>query len=245
MQELIQIVMPVFNERENIRGVLSDLRARVKTPFRVLIVYDFDEDNTLPAAKPLQGEFDLLFLKNRYGRGVLNAIKTGLEAAVDGGGAVLVSMADLSDDYSVVDEMFARVRAGDDLVCASRYIRGGKQLGGPWFKGFLSRLAGLSLHALTGIPTHDISNSSKMYTPQVLRSIRIESTGGFELGMEIVVKAFSMGFKISEIPAVWKDRSAGRSRFALWRWLPHYLRWYFFALRACRGRRMKNIVENG
>jgi dolichol-phosphate mannosyltransferase len=113
-------------------------------------------------------------------------------------------------------------------------MKGGKQLGGPKFKGTLSRMAGLSLHYLTGIPTHDISNSFKMYTSRVIKSIQIESSGGFELGMEIVCKAFLAGFKITEVPSVWRDRSAGQSRFKLWKWLPHYLRWYFFTLRCKR-----------
>lgn len=229
--ELINIVMPVYNEGENIKNTLSEIKGKVRTPFRVFIIYDFDEDNTLPVAKTLQSEFSICFLRNKYGKGILNAIKTGLEAINDG--VILVSMADLSDDYSVVDEMFEKIKAGYDVVCGSRYMKGGKQFGGPKFKGLLSRMAGLSLHYLTGIPTHDISNSFRMYTPQVIKSIQIESDGGSELGMEIVVKAFSAGFKITEVPSVWKDRSAGQSRFKLWKWLPHYLRWYFFAL-GCR-----------
>jgi len=226
--DLINIVMPVYNEGENIQNTFVEIKGKIKTPFRIFIVYDFDEDNTLPVAKALQSEYNVHFLKNKYGRGVLNAIKTGIQSVDDG--PILVSMADLSDDYSVVDEMFEKVKSGFDLVCGSRYMKGGKQLGGPIFKGMLSRMAGLSLHFLTGIPTHDISNSFKMYTPQVIKSVQIESNGGFELGMEIVVKAYIAGFKITEVPSVWKDRSAGQSRFKLWEWLPHYLRWYFYVL---------------
>jgi glycosyltransferase involved in cell wall biosynthesis len=234
--EVINIVMPVYNEGENIKNTFSEIKNKIRTPFRIFIVYDFDEDNTLPAAKAVQNEYNVHFLKNKYGKGVLNAIKTGLEGVDDG--AILVSMADLSDDYSVVDGMFEKIKAGYDVVCGSRYMKGGKQLGGPKFKGTLSRMAGLSLHYLTGIPTHDISNSFKMYTPRVIKSIQIESNGGFELGMEIVVKAFLAGFKITEVPSVWRDRNAGQSRFKLWEWLPHYLRWYFFAL-GCKGKTSK------
>ncbi len=228
MYGLVQIVMPVYNEGKNIAKTIATIEVKVKTPFRVLMVYDFDEDDTLPEARSLQGRYDIRLIRNRYGRGVLNAIKTGFESAEDG--AVLVSMADLSDDYSVVDVMIGKLNEGYDIVCGSRYMKGGRQVGGPKFKGFLSRAAGLSLHFLTGIPTHDISNSFKMYTKKLLEAIRIESRGGFELGMEIVVKAFRQDFRIAEVPSVWQDRSAGTSKFKLWEWLPHYLRWYFFAL---------------
>jgi hypothetical protein len=63
----------------------------------------------------------------------------------------------------------------------------------------------------------------------MLGAIQIESKGGFELSLEITVKAFLAGYTISETPSTWRDRTAGTSRFKLWKWLPHYLKWYFMA----------------
>jgi len=231
------IVIPVYDEGEIITQTLREIGRKVGTPHTVTVVFDKDDDTTLPPVRALMNESgNIRLVRNRYGRGVLNAIKTGLEDARED--AVLVSMADLSDDYAVVDTMFEKISRGFAVVCGSRYMRGGKQIGGPRFKRFLSRMAGLTLHLFSGVPTHDITNSFKMYSRQVLDGIRIESSGGFELGMEIVVKAYFGGFKITEVPTVWRDRSSGRSRFRLWRWLPKYLRWYFFALR-CRMMRRK------
>lgn len=140
-------------------------------------------------------------------------------------------MADLSDSLEIVDDMYQKILEGYDVVCGSRYMKGGKQIGGPLLKGLMSRTAGISLHLLTGINTHDISNSFKMYSRKLLNNITIESNGGFELGMEIAVKAYSMGYKITEIPSTWRDRSNGESRFKLFQWLPKYLHWYFYALK--------------
>ena len=98
-------------------------------------------------------------------------------------------MADLSDDFPKVAEMVCRVEHGADVVSASRYMPGGKQIGGPWLKGLLSRLAGVSLHRLTGLPTHDPTNSFKAYKTEFLRRTPIESTAGFCLGIELAVKA--------------------------------------------------------
>ena len=126
--------------------------------------------------------------------------------------------------------MLAKVNEGYDIVCGSRYMKGGRQIGGPRFKKFLSKFAGISLHLLVGIPVRDITNSFKMYTKKVLEDIRIESSGGFELGMEIVIKAYNKGYKITEVPSLWTDRQSGDSRFRLWRWLPKYLHWYWFAI---------------
>ncbi len=108
---------------------------------------------------------------------------------------------------------------------------GGRQIGGPWCKKLLSRLAGVTLHLLAGVPTRDVTNSFKLYRRSMLAAIPIESAGGFEIGMELVVKAHALGFKVTEIPTCWTDRSAGASRFRIVRWAPHYLRWYWAALR--------------
>ena len=111
-------------------------------------------------------------------------------------------------------------------------MRGGRQNGGPLLKRTLSRLAGVSLHFLAGVPTHDVTNSFKMYRKQLLDRLTIESSGGFEIGMEIVVKTFAARGKIAEVPSTWTDRAAGTSRFRLWKWLPKYLHWYWFALKS-------------
>ena len=228
----IDIIVPVFNEREVIVSTLEEIKNKVLTSHRIHIVYDFDEDNTLPAVKEYieSKKIDnIVLLKNDYGRGVINAIKKGFDASE--APATLVVMGDLSDDLGIVDFMFGKIQEGFDIVCGSRYMRGGRQIGGPLFKGFLSRMAGLSLHWITKIPTHDISNSFKMYRTSLLKSIDIESTGGFEIGLEVLVKAFAEGYKITETPSIWKDRVAGKSNFKLLKWLPKYLKWYFYAIK--------------
>ncbi len=231
MYNRIHIVIPVCNERENIKATLSEIRDKVNTPCQVSIVYDFDEDNTLPAVEEwMHANREVFLLKNKYGRGAVNAIKTGFEM-VDGD-VILVTMADLSDDLAKVDEMFERINEGYDVVCGSRYMKGGRQEGGPWLKKLLSRTAGVSLHLLTGVPTRDVTNSFKMYTKKVLNDIEIESDGGFEIGMEIVIKAFRKGYKVTEVPSTWRSRERGKTRFRLWKWLPKYMKWYFFAIRA-------------
>ncbi|MFZ0034127.1 MAG: glycosyltransferase family 2 protein [Sedimentisphaerales bacterium] len=234
----INVVIPVYNEGENIISTLSEMEQKVKTPYKVYIVYDFDEDNTLPVVKDyMQRVPNIRLVKNKFGKGAANAIKSGFEAVEDG--VVLVVMADLSDDLGKADEMFEKINEGYDVVCGSRYMKGGKQIGGPWFKKLLSRGAGVSLHYLIGVPTYDITNSFKMYTKRLLNDITIESDSGFELGMEIVLKAFIKGHKITEVPSVWRDRTAGGSRFRLWKWLPKYLTWYWFGI---KGRILKVLA---
>lgn len=229
---MLNIVIPVYNEKDNIKKLFDEIKSNIKVSYQVFIIYDFDEDNTLEEVNKIKNlyDFNISLIKNKYGKGALNAIKTGLY--LDNDNPVLVIMADLSDSLEIVDSMYKKItEEGYGLVCGSRYMKGGKQIGGPFFKGLMSRTAGISLHILTGINTHDISNSFKMYSRELLDNITIESNGGFELGMEIAVKAYSMGYKITEIPSTWKDRSNGESRFKLFSWLPNYLHWYFYALK--------------
>ncbi|MEF3280576.1 MAG: glycosyltransferase family 2 protein [Elusimicrobiota bacterium] len=229
---MISVVCPVYNEKDNIKKTFDNLLAFIKTPIEVLVIYDTEDDNTIEETKRISAEYPFVIrlIKNKFGKGVLNAIRTGFEEAKEE--AVLVIMADLSDDLSIVDRMYELIKNNDyDIVCGSRYMRGGRQIGGPLFKKTLSRVAGISLRYLTGIPTHDVTNSFKMYKKSLLGEINIESQGGFEIGMEIVVKAFLIGKKITEVPSVWKDRTSGKSNFKLWKWMPSYLKWYFLAFK--------------
>ena len=225
----LSVVCPVYNEGENIAALVGRLEREVDLDLELIVVYDEDEDDTLPALAMLEPRFPVRAVKNRLGRGALNAIKTGFAEARSE--ATLVVMADLSDDLSVVTRMYELIRQGNDVVCGSRYMQGGRQIGGPLLKGMLSRTAGLTLHWLAGVPTRDVTNSFKMYRTAFLRNVEFESTGGFEIGMEAVVKAHVSGRRIAEVPSVWTDRVAGRSRFRLWKWLPNYLRWYCYAFR--------------
>jgi glycosyltransferase involved in cell wall biosynthesis len=228
--KLLTVIVPVFNEAENFPKLYKAIRKNIKTPNKIIVVYDFDGDNTLPVARAIaKKDKNLTLLRNIYGKGALNAVKSGLVKVKKG--ACLVTMADLSDDLRVVDKMYAQYLNGSQLVCASRYMKGGRQVGGPFLKRQMSKYAGLSLYYIRKLPTHDVTNNFKLYDSELIKNINIESKGGFEVAMEITVKAYIMRAKISEVPATWLDRTAGNSNFKLWKWLPSYLHWYFYAFR--------------
>lgn len=231
------IVIPVYNEAENILGALEAIAQHTPVQTTVWIVGDSEEDTTFAVLEHFEASLvEVRPLINGFGPGALNAIKWGLHSAEQS--AVLVTMADLSDDMATLPHMWQHFLDGSDLVCGSRYMRGGQQLGGPFVKSVLSRIAGLSLHYMSGLPTKDVTNSFKLYSRKVLDRIDIESQGGFEVGMEIVVKAWALGFHITEVPTTWHDRTDGESRFKLVAWLPSYLKWYFHGLRVALSRRL-------
>ena len=236
----LDVIMPVWNEGTNMGRALEELYAKVLLPKRVLIVFDFDEDDTLPVVRELAPRYPgVELVRNTIGRGVCNAIKAGIAATSSP--VVIVTMADLSDDPAVVPRMVDLIRdEGYDIVCASRYMRGGRQVGGPRLKGLLSRSAGVSLYWLAGLPTHDATNAFRAYRRSVLAEFPIESRGGFAYSLEILAKAHAAGRRITELPSSWQDRSAGQSRFRLWAWIPHYLRWYLYALTHLPPRRLRH-----
>jgi dolichol-phosphate mannosyltransferase len=233
------LVCPVYNEAENVGRLFNSIRANVAVPWELMLVYDADDDDTLPPARAIAAEHSLpmALVKNEYGAGALGAVKTGLARAK--GPAVAVIMGDCSDDLPALNAMYEMFRAGCDVVCGSRYMKGGGQIGGPWLKSALSRFAGISLHALTGIPTHDLTNNFKLYSRAFLDTVSVESNAGFEIASELVVKAYAYGFRIGEVPVTWVERTAGTSRFKLFRWLPQYLRWYAFACAAALRRSLR------
>ncbi len=97
-------------------------------------------------------------------------------------------------------------------------------------KRTLSRIAGLSLWYVIRFPTHDATNNFRLYDAALVNELGIESTGGFELALELTAKAFRRRAKIAEVPTTWRDRTAGESRFRLAKWLPKYLYWYSHAV---------------
>jgi dolichol-phosphate mannosyltransferase len=221
----LSIVLPVYNEGEAVERVLRGLAGAVTTPHELVVVYDFDEDTTVPVVRRLAGEIPgLRGLRNDLGRGVLNAMKAGIAGTT--APFVLISMADGSDDPRDVDRMVELARGGADVVAASRYMKGGHQIGGPPLKRLMSRVAGLTLHWFARVPTHDATSNFKLYSRRFLDAVRIESTAGFELALELTVKATLQRRRIAEVPTTWRDRTAGQSNFKLRQWLPHYLHWY-------------------
>jgi dolichol-phosphate mannosyltransferase len=226
---LLSLVIPVYNEADNVVPLLRDVEAKVREPHEVLLVYDFPEDTTLPAVAAMQPPCPAVRLvHNTLGRGVLNAIKAGFRASR--GDVIVVMMADRSDEPADVSAMARLVRAGADVVAGSRYVRGGRQEGGPLVKRALSRLAGMSLHYFAGLPIRDATNNFRAYSRRAV-ALPIEGQASFAIALELTLKAHWHGWRLAEVPTTWRDRTAGQSRFRLWAWLPHYLRWYLRALR--------------
>lgn len=225
----LTIVVPAHNEQENIAETIKKIEDTVDIPYELLIVNDHSVDATAQIVAGLSLKYpNIRLVENKHVGGFVNAVRAGFDN-MHTEVAVLV-MADLCDDLNSIKPMFRMIEQGFDVACGSRYIKGGKRLGGSRIKGLLSCLAGRSINFLLGVPTSDISNAFKMYRRQVLDAVKIESRG-FEVSMELPLKAFFLGFKITEVPTVWKERTRGKSSFKILPSLPDYLKLYLWAFR--------------
>jgi glycosyltransferase involved in cell wall biosynthesis len=225
----VSVVIPAYQEGDAIIPVLDRLFDAVELECEVLVVVDFEEDSTIPVLHAYaEKEPRLTTLVNTYGRGPAYAIRYGIDHARHA--AVVVTMADGSDDPRQIDDLARLIDRGVVVAAASRYSPGGQQVGGPLFKGVLSRTAGVSLGRLGRVGTRDATNSFKAYSTDFIREVGIDSRTGFEIGLELTAKARRLRRPVAEISTIWLDRTAGESNFDLKGSIPKYLRWYRFAL---------------
>ena len=199
----------MYNEGEAIVPCLDRILQAVRLPCEVLVVYDEPDDTTLPyLEKYVRDEPRVVPTHNGHGPGPARAIRWGIEQA-DAPVAV-VTMADGSDDPEQIDRLTNLVDRGVVIAAASRYMGGGRQIGGPPVKTMLSNLAGLSLFWFGRVGTRDATNSFKAYDTAFVRDVGIDSDTGFEIGIELVAKARRLRRPVAEIPTIWLERHARR-----------------------------------
>jgi glycosyltransferase involved in cell wall biosynthesis len=218
----------VHNEADEIVACLDRILEAVTLSCEVLVVFDRLDDSTVPYIDEYRArDARVRAVHNTVAPGPAQAIRFGIRAAT--APVVVVTMADGSDDPAQIDQLSRLVERGVAVAAASRYSKTGQQVGGPMFKGLLSRIAGLSLYHLARVGTRDATNSFKAYSTEFVNRVGIDSDRGFEIGIELVAKARRHRLPVAEVPTIWLDRATGESNFKLWAWIPRYLHWYLYA----------------
>ena len=231
MTPAVSVVIPAYNEGSDVVSVLNRVGSAITLPCEIVVVVDTPDDSTIPFVEQVAADDSRMrVIINTYGRGPANAIRFGIDLAL--APVVVVTMADGCDDPHQLDTLTRLVDRGVVVAAASRYARSGQQVGGPFLKGLISRMAGLSLYHFARVGTRDATNSFKAYSKAFIEKVGIESDQGFEIGIELVSKARRYRQPVAEIPTIWLDRAFGASNFRLVAWLPRYIRWYFYAFGA-------------
>jgi dolichol-phosphate mannosyltransferase len=211
------------------------LRAMVEVPHEILIVHDTADDDSIPVVQDMQNDHtNLRLVHNQNGRGVVNAIRAGVEAAV--GDYVLLFAADEVGPLLAIEDMLALMDEGCDLVSCSRYAHGGRRLGGSMIGGALSRLANRLFHRLAGCVLSDATTGIKLFRRPLFPSLHLEARPvGWAVTFEMAMKAQLAGWQLGEVPIISIDRLyGGKSTFRLGPWTGEYLRWFIWGCRHLR-----------
>ena len=244
--QTVWLVLPAYNEAQNLGPLLDRVRSAWsgRFPFRVLVVDDGSRDQTVAVAQAAGRQIPVDVVRHERNRGLAAAIRTGLReasrrAADDD---VIVTMdADNSHPPELVASMLERIRAGCDVVIASRFVRGGREEGVPWRRRLLSRAAGLVFRILCPIRgVRDYTTGFRAYRAALLKELwrlhgdRLVESTAFSVMTEVLLKARALHPRIAEVPLVLRyDFKSGPSKMRLGATIRDYAR----LLRRQAGRR--------
>ena len=224
----LDIIIPVYNEDENIIRLLKALESEVVCNFRVLICYDSESDKTLKYVK--NGNIinkEILLVKNPR-QGPNSAIIQGINSSK--AEIILIYMADDFENIKLINNMINLVERGNELVIPSRFIAGGKMLGAKKIKKMITIIGSYLIYYLARIPFKDCTNAFKMFSANLKNKIKLDSTTGFTFALELTTKSYLSNLKIIEIPCIWIETKNRKSNFKVYKWLPYYIYWLMFSM---------------
>ncbi len=223
MHERVWLVMPTYNEAENINRIIPAVHAALDEvapgDHRILIVDDNSPDGTGTMADALAEQLDCVEVLHRQEKsGLGKAYTAGFRRALEGGAELVLEMdADFSHDPVYLPSL---VRAADDadLVIGSRYVPGGGTRNWGFVRRVVSRGGGIYARTILGLSVQDLTGGFKCIGRQVLETIDLESVraDGYGFQIEVTYRAIKAGFKVVEVPIVFTDRTAGTSKMS-WR----------------------------
>ena len=223
----LDIIIPVYNEDDNIIRLLKALENEILCNFRILICYDSDDDKTLKQIKNNKViDKELLFIKNPK-QGPNSAIIQGINASQ--AEIILVYMADDFENIKIINNMIKIIEQGYDLVIPSRFIRGGEMIGGKKIKKKITIIGSYLIYYVAGIPYKDCTNAFKMFSKNLKDKINLDSTAGFTYALELTAKAYFLKLRITEIPSIWMENKNRKSNFKIFKWLPYYIYWFIYS----------------
>jgi dolichol-phosphate mannosyltransferase len=214
---LVAVVLPTYNESENIARLLTQLRT-VLPDGRLCVVDDNSPDGTGEIAERCAAELggiEVLHRPRKQGLG--SAYRQGFAHVISQGVDVVVSMdVDFSHDPLVIPAMLAAIEDGSDAVIGSRYVNGGGTKNWPIHRRLLSRWGNLYTAAVLGVKVRDCTSGFRAYRATALASIAPETTKaeGYAFLSELVVRLSRRGLKISEVPILFVDRENGTSKMS-------------------------------
>jgi len=210
------IVIPTYNERENI-GDLAEKITALNETFYVLVIDDNSPDGTADIIRELERKSDRIRLLSRPSKqGLGSAYLVGFRFGICNGFEHIVTMdADFSHDPSMLESL-VKASLQRDVVIGSRYTDGGRVENWPWFRQQLSHTANQLARCLLGREIHDWTSGYRCYRRHVLEKLPLEEihSNGYSFLVEIMVTCLRLGYRIAEVPITFTDRRFGRSKLS-------------------------------
>jgi dolichol-phosphate mannosyltransferase len=232
---VISIVIPCFNERENIARFPESLFPILKSlgeEFELIVVDDGSNDGSQEILRRFEKSQGIKLITHRENRGFGKALKSGFAASA--GEWILVLDADLTFSPRQIPRLIENQRRNlSDMVSGSPWIGDGLSSRVLFFRRALSRLANLSYRLAWGIPFSSFTSIFRLYRSSCLKSLAVQSEG-FEINAEIAALFWIYGFKVSEIPAALENRQYGKSKLNLYRELRAHLLLIFRLMKLVR-----------
>ncbi len=215
--ELLSVVLPARDEEGCICSTVEHLHLELQLndiPHEIIVVDDGSSDRTWELLQELQQRIPALKpLQNNGYHGFGRAIIYGLDNM--SGDAVVIMMADESDDCRDVVRYWQELNCGYDCVFGSRFIRGGGVIDYPWFKLAINRIANKFLQILFSFKLNDTTNAFKAYRREVIEGCRPLIAPHFNLTVEIPLKAAVRGYSWTVIPITWRNRRTGEAKLKI------------------------------
>lgn len=211
------VVLPTYNEAENIEEVLRRLR-KAAPDVHVLVVDDASPDGTAELARRYGAELGEIDVVGRAAKsGLGSAYRHGFELGMEAGADVLVEMdADLSHDPEVIPAFLSAVEHGADLVVGSRYVPGGEIPAWSWHRRALSKWGNRYAAAVLGLAVRDATSGFRAYRAEFLRRIDLDAVraDGYGFQIEMAYRVAQRGGRVVEVPISFADRERGTSKMS-------------------------------
>jgi len=222
----VWVILPTYNEAENLEQIVGAILDALPTPRRVLIVDDNSPDGTGELADRLAADQSVSVLHRERKEGLGPAYLAGFRIALEAGAERIFEMdADFSHDPAYLPRLLEATESAD-LAIGSRYVRGGGVTEWGAMRRFISRGGSAYARLALGVPIRDLTGGVKCFRRIVLESIELDTieARGYAFQVETTYRAIKAGFRVVEVPIVFKDRADGTSKMsktivaeAIWR----------------------------
>jgi dolichol-phosphate mannosyltransferase len=209
------LILPTYNEADNVEPIVRAAREQLRPGDRILIVDDNSPDGTGQIADRLARELEGVQVLHRPGKqGLGRAYLAGFRHALDGGADLVLEMdADFSHDPADLPRLIAAADDAD-LVLGSRYVAGGSVTDWGLVRRLVSRGGSWYARIVLGVKVRDLTGGFKCFRRSVLEALDLESVhaDGYGFQIELTYRALKAGFRVDEIPIVFRDRRVGQSK---------------------------------